>query len=110
MKRAARVLIWLHPSSWRKRYGAEFEALLEDATLSALDGFDIVLGALKMRMTTNVLTKIVLAGTAVGVAVAMLVFVEEHEKDDCSAVTARRIGGTVAVQRGSSFKGSIDVC
>lgn len=86
MKRAVRVLVWLYPSSWRKRYGAEFEALLEDATPSALDGFDILLGALKMRMTTGVFTKITLAGLAVGIAVATLVFVAspKHYRSEVS--------------------------
>lgn len=75
MKRSVRLLVRLYPSSWRKRYGAEFEALLEDATPSAYDAFDIVLGALKMRMANGVFIKIMLAGLAVGIAVATLVFV-----------------------------------
>jgi hypothetical protein len=32
MKRTMRFLARLYPSSWRKRYGAELDALLEDAT------------------------------------------------------------------------------
>jgi hypothetical protein len=52
MKRTMRFLVWLYPSTWRKRYGAEFEALLEDATPSAQDAFDVFWGALKMQMTT----------------------------------------------------------
>jgi len=75
MKRAVRVLIWLYPSSWRKRYGAEFRALLEDVTPSAYDALDIISRALKMRLTTGIIAKIILVGLAVGIAAATLVFV-----------------------------------
>lgn len=75
MKRAVRALVWLYPSSWRKLYGCEFEALLEDATPSLGDAFDIAWGALKMRITRSVFTKILVAGLSVGVIVTALVFV-----------------------------------
>ena len=75
MKRAVRALVWLYPSSWRKRYGREFEAFLEDATPSVCDACDIAWGALKMRITKSVFTKIIVAGLGVGVIVATLAFV-----------------------------------
>lgn len=75
MKRAVRALVWLYPSNWRKRYGREFEALLEDATPSLSDALDIAWGALKMRITRSVFAKIMAAGLGAGVIVATLVFV-----------------------------------
>ena len=75
MKLAVRALVWLYPSSWRKRYGREFEALLEDATPSVGDACDIAWGALKMRITKSVFARILVAGLSVGVIVATLVFV-----------------------------------
>jgi hypothetical protein len=45
MKRIMRFLVRLYPSSWRKRYGAEFDALLEDAMPTARDTFDLFWGA-----------------------------------------------------------------
>jgi len=51
MKRAMKLLARLYPSSWRERYGAEFEALLEDTNPSAWDAIDVLWGALKMQLT-----------------------------------------------------------
>jgi hypothetical protein len=31
MRRLLRLAAWLYPPAWRDRYGAEFEALLDDA-------------------------------------------------------------------------------
>jgi hypothetical protein len=52
MKRAMKLLARMYPSSWRERYGAEFDALLEDAKPSAWDAIDLLWGALKMQLTT----------------------------------------------------------
>jgi hypothetical protein len=59
----------LYPVSWRRRYGVEFEALLEDAGRHWRDVLDVLLGALKMQMTTWTFGKIV---AAFGVAGALL--------------------------------------
>jgi uncharacterized protein involved in exopolysaccharide biosynthesis len=42
----------LYPASWRRRYGVEFEALLEDASRDWRNVLDVLLGALKMQFTT----------------------------------------------------------
>jgi uncharacterized protein involved in exopolysaccharide biosynthesis len=73
MKRILRFLARLYPPSWRKRYGAEFEALLEDATPSARDAFDVFWGALKMQMTTWSLGRIMLSCSVAGILVAVAV-------------------------------------
>jgi len=70
MKRAMRFLARLYPPSWRKRYGAEFDALLEDTAPSARGAFDVFLGALKMQVTTWSFGRITLAGTVAGLLLA----------------------------------------
>ncbi len=47
---AARLL---YPSPWRKRYGTEFQALLEDVNPGWRELFDVLGGALKMQLTTG---------------------------------------------------------
>jgi hypothetical protein len=71
MKRALRFLSRLYPSSWRKRYGSEFDALLEDSKPSAHDAFDVFCGALKMQMTTWSFRRVTLASTVAGTLVAV---------------------------------------
>jgi hypothetical protein len=70
MKRTMRFLTRLYPSRWRKRYGAELEALLEDATPSARDAFDVFGAALKMQMTAWGFGRITLACTVAGTLMA----------------------------------------
>lgn len=49
MSRFARALIRLYPAQWRKRYGEEFEALLEDSAPGLRAILDLMKGAIKMR-------------------------------------------------------------
>jgi hypothetical protein len=70
MKHAMRFLARLYPSSWRKRYGSEFDALLEDSKPSAHDAFNVFCGALRMQMTTWSIARVTLAGTVAGILTA----------------------------------------
>jgi len=45
-----RLLIRLYPERWRARYGAEFEALLEERPIGPFDVADILLGALDAQL------------------------------------------------------------
>ena len=60
MKRILKLLARLYPAQWRDRYGAEYEALLEEATPRVRDVFDISWGAFKMQITTWSFLRIVL--------------------------------------------------
>ena len=40
-----RLLLRLYPQAWRRRYGEEFESVLEDRSLSPSDVVDVVHGA-----------------------------------------------------------------
>ena len=47
MRRFVRRIANLYPPRWRERYGSEFEALLEDASLTWRDLLDVAVGALR---------------------------------------------------------------
>jgi hypothetical protein len=50
MRRVLRFLIYLYPAWWRRRYGLELEALLEDSGSRWRDVWDLFRGAIAMRM------------------------------------------------------------
>lgn len=70
MKRMMKLLARLYPSSWRNRYGAELECLLEDARPTVRDAFDILWGAFKMQITTWSFGRITLACAVAGILAA----------------------------------------
>jgi uncharacterized protein involved in exopolysaccharide biosynthesis len=73
MKRIMTFLARLYPSTWRKRYGAEFDALLEDATPKPHDAFDILWGAFRMQISTWTFGRITLACALIGVLAALAI-------------------------------------
>jgi uncharacterized protein involved in exopolysaccharide biosynthesis len=73
MKRLLKLLARLYPSTWHRRYGAEFETLLEDSTPRIRDLYDVFLGALKMQMTTWNFTRITLATCLTGALAAIAI-------------------------------------
>lgn len=52
MKRLIDFFAKLYPKWWRDRYGAEFDALLEDAGANARTAFNVCSGAFLMRLRT----------------------------------------------------------
>jgi LPS O-antigen subunit length determinant protein (WzzB/FepE family) len=77
MRGAARFLIQLYPATWRQRYGEEFQALVEDSAPSFSAYFDLMKGAIKMRLTTPSFPKLALmlsvAGMLAGWGISFLV-------------------------------------
>jgi hypothetical protein len=73
MKRILKFLAYLYPSSWRTRYGTEFEALLEERPAGVRDALDVFWGALKMQLTSWPFTRIVLPSCGIGLTVAVAV-------------------------------------
>lgn len=71
MRRILKMLARMYPAAWRARYGAEYEALLEDAEPRARDGFDVLWGAVKMRITTRSFVRIVLPCALLGALAAV---------------------------------------
>jgi len=50
----ARMLTRLYPRAWRRRYGAEFEALLEDEPRALLTAFNVMRAAIRERIVPTV--------------------------------------------------------
>jgi hypothetical protein len=77
MRRLARFLIRLYPAPWRERYGEEFAALLEDGSFGWGAGFDVLKGAIKMRLDVPAFAKLALvlsvAGLVAGFGISFLV-------------------------------------
>jgi hypothetical protein len=73
MKGILKLLVRLYPSRWQDRYGEEFEALLEDRTPRPRDAFDVLLGALKMQVTTWSFARITLASCVTGLIVGLAI-------------------------------------
>jgi hypothetical protein len=73
MKRILKLLARLYPPAWRNRYGAEFDAVLEDTTPRPQDAFNVLWGAIKMRLTNRNFVRIVgpcaIGGTLIAAAI-----------------------------------------
>ena len=54
MRTLVRWAAQLYPATWRDRYAAEFNALLDDISPSLGDLFDVLADVLRVRMTTSV--------------------------------------------------------
>jgi len=50
MKRLIRLASWLYPTSWRRRYGREFEALLDEVKPGSRQLIDVLKGAISMQI------------------------------------------------------------
>lgn len=70
MRRALQSLIFLYPKAWRDRYKNEFDALLEDVSITWRTFFDVLGGAVKMQMKRGTAWKIVAACGLAGVLAA----------------------------------------
>jgi uncharacterized protein involved in exopolysaccharide biosynthesis len=66
MRQLIRWTARLYPGVWRERYGGELDALIEDIQPQWEDVFNVLLGALRMQMTTRnslkILGTVALAG------------------------------------------------
>jgi hypothetical protein len=71
MKNVLRLLTRLYPAWWRRRYGGELEALLEDS--GSQDVWDLLRGAMEMQMKTWSFGRIVTVCGIAGVVLAGLV-------------------------------------
>jgi hypothetical protein len=77
MTSLAKLLIRFYPANWRARYGDEFEALLEDSSPSLPGVFDVLKGAVKMRLSVPSFPKLALvlslAGLLIGLGISYVV-------------------------------------
>jgi uncharacterized protein involved in exopolysaccharide biosynthesis len=70
MRRLIRWIARFYPAQWRERYGEELDALIEDIQPEWQDLFNVLLGALRMQVTTWNSLKIVTATALAGALVA----------------------------------------
>ena len=73
MKLLLRAAARLYPRAWRNRYGAEFDALIDELTPRWRDLFNVVVGALTMQISRLALFPVAtaIAGAIAGVAVSL---------------------------------------
>jgi hypothetical protein len=88
------MLARLYPAAWRARYGAEYEALIDDAELKLSDGLDVLWGAIKMRVTSRSFVRVVLpcalAGTMVALGISLFRPAMYHSRTLITADTEGR--------------------
>jgi hypothetical protein len=70
MKTLLRCLGRLYPSWWRRRYGAELEALLEDARPGLSGGVDILKGAFVMQISSLTAARLIVLCALTGALLA----------------------------------------
>jgi hypothetical protein len=83
---------YLYPPAWRARYGAEFDALLDDANVRWRDLADVLRGALIMQMThwKSYAKVVVAAGIACAIVSESQPLRVEGGNADRPAIPARR--------------------
>ena len=67
MKRALKLASRLFPASWRRRYGAEYEAIVEDLAPRPGDVVDVIWTAAKIHFSSAVFRRVVLPSALLGV-------------------------------------------
>ncbi|MGO9257218.1 MAG: hypothetical protein ACLQU1_13075 [Bryobacteraceae bacterium] len=86
MRHLLRLAARLYPPAWRMRYGAEFDALLEDAGPSWPALGDVLKGAIVMQLTAGSFAKIIAVCGAIGLAGAAVVAISTHDTYISTAV------------------------
>jgi hypothetical protein len=70
----------LYPRSWKQRYGAEFNALLEDLNPRWWVALDVLKGAATMQMTRWIVMGAAFMGTVALAGAALFYFVHHHSE------------------------------
>jgi capsular polysaccharide biosynthesis protein len=86
MKRALWLLARLYPVAWRRRYGIEFDALLEDVPPNLRTLLNVLEGAFKMQLQTWTDMKVVAALGVAGIIVAACVSLALPRQYESTAV------------------------
>ena len=71
MKRLLKLLALLYPTQWRKRYGAEYDALLDDGRPRVRDAADVLWGAAKAQMASAAFVRVVLPAVLLGLGIGL---------------------------------------
>ena len=103
MKRALRLLARAYPRSWRRRYGREFDALLEQLTPTAGDVLDVARGGIVTRIRSAHPAVLAVTLSIVGGMVAgAIADVTSHRVESTMALTFQRDAGADAVRDGAT--------
>lgn len=94
MKRGIRWAVRLYPARWRRRYEAEFDALLEDSKWGWRDLIDILRGAILMRLQFSSGGKIVAGLGVAGLVIAAVVAFRLPDRYISTAVVQFTAKGT----------------
>jgi hypothetical protein len=86
MRQLIRWTARLYPAPWRDRYGEELDALIEGFQPQWEDLFNVLLGALRMQMTTWNSLKVVAAAALAGALVAGMFAFRTQERYVSTAV------------------------
>ena len=73
MKRLLRFALQLYPAEWRKRYGAELDALLGDMNVGARDLPDVIKAGVLLRLRSLSLPLSLASFSVAGMAIAALI-------------------------------------
>lgn len=65
---ARRLLVAMHPRDWRRRYGEEFTALLEDTRLTPAAVADVVAHSVRLHVRAHLTTVLVVAAALLSTA------------------------------------------
>jgi hypothetical protein len=104
MRQLIRWTARLYPAVWRERYGGELDALIEDIQPQCQDLFNVLLGALRMQMTTWNYLKVVVAAALAGALAAGVLAVETPGRYVSTAV----MRFTSAAPADSGRQGALD--
>lgn len=86
MRRWIRIASRLYPSRWRRRYGAEFDALLEDTRPTLKNALDVAWVALEMHMNMLTFSKLAVLCGVTGAILAAVMAVRMPDKYVSEAV------------------------
>jgi uncharacterized protein involved in exopolysaccharide biosynthesis len=70
VRKWVRLAARLYPASWRRRYGPEFDALIEDASPGWRDVFDVLCGAMMMQTSMRTFRNVTAACGLTGLVIA----------------------------------------
>ena len=66
------IATFLYPAEWRRRYGVEFQCLLEDANPKWRDVVDVLKGGLQMRLTGATRVQLMVIWALIGAVPALI--------------------------------------
>jgi capsular polysaccharide biosynthesis protein len=98
MKFLIRFFAKFYPSSWRQRYGAEFDAMIGDVDADWRTAFDILKGGLDMQLRTWRYGKVIAITAAAGALIAWGISFAIPKSYSSAAVLAVKPAGAEATK------------